>query len=60
MIGRLDDHWDRYRYADHPLKNNGGANSLMWWLKDQSHHSYAHSDVIEWLETTAEATRRQR
>jgi hypothetical protein len=60
LIGRLDDHWDRYRYPDHPLRNNGGANSLMWWLKEQSHHTYAHSALIEWLETTAETTRRQR
>jgi hypothetical protein len=60
LIGRLDDHWDRYRYSDHPLKNNGGANSLMWWLKEQSQHTYAHSTLIEWLETTADTTRRQR
>ncbi|HSK20949.1 MAG TPA: hypothetical protein VK912_17470, partial [Longimicrobiales bacterium] len=60
LIGRLDVHWDGYRYPDHPLKNGGGANSLMWWLKDQSQHTYAHSVLIEWLETTAEAMRRQR
>jgi hypothetical protein len=59
VIGRLDDHWDGYRYTDHPLKSGGGANSLMWWLKEESHHTYAHSALIEWLETTAEAIARR-
>jgi hypothetical protein len=55
LIDRLDDHWDRYRYPDHPLKDGGGANSLMWWLKDESHHAYAQSALIERLEATAAA-----
>jgi DNA-binding ferritin-like protein len=55
LIGRLDAHWDRYRYPDHPLKDGGGANSLMWWMKEESHHAYAQSALIEWLETTAAA-----
>src|SRR5690606_22258013 len=24
LIGRLDEHWDRYRYPDHPLRHDGG------------------------------------
>jgi hypothetical protein len=64
VIGRLDDHWDGYRYPDHPLKSGGGANSLianslMWWLKEERHHTHAHSALIEWLETTAEAIARR-
>jgi hypothetical protein len=55
LIGRLDDHWDKYRYPDHPLKDGGGANSLMWWMKEESHHVYAQSALIEWLESTADA-----
>jgi hypothetical protein len=55
LIARLDDHWDRYRYPDHPLKEGGGANSLMWWLKEESHHAYARSTLIEWLESTADS-----
>jgi hypothetical protein len=58
LIGRLDDHWDEYRYPDHPLKDGGGANSLMWWLKEESHHVYAQSALIEWLEATADAIAR--
>lgn len=58
LIGRLDDHWVGYRYSDHPLKNGGDANSLMWWLKDVSQHTFAHSALIEWLETTAAAIAR--
>jgi hypothetical protein len=59
LIGRLDTHWDRYRYADHPLKNGGGANSLMWWLKEESQHTYGHAALIERLETAAEAIARE-
>jgi hypothetical protein len=55
LIGRLDGHWDSYRYPDHPLKDGGGANSLMWWLKEESHHAYMQSALIEWLESTADA-----
>jgi hypothetical protein len=58
LIRRLDAHWDQYRYPDHPLKDGGGANSLMWWLKDDSHHVYARSALIERLETTAAAIAR--
>jgi hypothetical protein len=62
LIGRLDQHWDRYRYPDHPLKSGGPntliANSLMWWLKEESHHTYAHSALIERLQTTAAAIAR--
>jgi hypothetical protein len=58
LIGRLDDHWDGYRFPDHPLKNGGGANSLMWWLKDESQHTFADSALIGLLETTAEAIAR--
>jgi hypothetical protein len=49
LISRLDAHWDKYRYPDHALKQGGNANSLMWWLKDESHHTLAHSTLIEWL-----------
>jgi hypothetical protein len=58
LIGRLDDHWDGHRYSGHPLKNGGGANSLMWWLKEESQHTYARDALVEWLETTAEAIAR--
>jgi hypothetical protein len=30
----------------------------MWWLKEESQHTYAHSALIELLETTAEAIAR--
>ena len=53
LIERLDTHWDRYRYPDHPLKNGGAANSLMWWLKEEAHHTFANSTLIEWLERAA-------
>lgn len=59
LILRLDALWDRYRYPDHPLKAAGGANSLMWWLKEESQHDYAQSGLIEWLETTAAAISRR-
>jgi hypothetical protein len=59
LIARLDDNWDRYRYPDHPLKEGGGPNSLMWWLKEESHHIHAQSTLIEWLETTAAAMARR-
>ena len=55
LITRLDEHWDKYRYADHPLKSGGGPNSLMWWLKEEGHHAYLNSGLIELLEATAAA-----
>jgi hypothetical protein len=27
----------------------------MWWLKEESHHAYMQSALIEWLESTADA-----
>ena len=60
VIGRLDDHWDKYRYPDHPLKASGGANSLMWWMKEERHHVYAQSALIDRLKATADAIARNR
>jgi hypothetical protein len=56
LIERLDDHWDEYRYPDHPLKDGGGANSLMWWMKQQSHHVYVQAALIERLADAIAAT----
>jgi hypothetical protein len=59
LIDRLDRHWDRYRYPDHPLKSGGAANSLMWWLKEESHHTHAHSVLIERLNAAAGSIARE-
>ncbi len=64
MITRLDQHWDRYRYPDHPLKSGSDgdpliANSLMWWLKEESHHTYVNTDLVTLLETNAASIARK-
>ncbi|MFW5973443.1 MAG: hypothetical protein ACOCTG_05565, partial [Bacteroidota bacterium] len=51
LIDRMNEHWDHYRYPDHPLKSGGGPNSLMWWLKDDRHHAFAEQELVERLES---------
>lgn len=55
LVAQLDGHWDRFRYPDHPLKDGGGANSLMWWLKEESHHDFARSALSDRLDAAAAA-----
>lgn len=55
VISRLDAHWDKYRYPDHPLKQTGNSNSLMWWLKDDRHHTFARTALFERLEAALPA-----
>ena len=50
IIGRLDAHWDRTRYPDHPLKQGGNSNSLMMWLKDEKYHSFSNKELVERME----------